>query len=233
VLLKEAVYAAVTLCGFDLYDHVDADALLASRLVPEALDPALPPALCVAHPRATRSIYERYTADGGNGGRQCDGPAPKAVPVRGNVVLTQAVAGAPPNLVRRAGPPARPHGDPRRPPQRRQGRARTYVALKGMGKEKGSVAQLLRRLFFFWGGGGRALGAVVDDYEFEPAQFTPYLAATFTGLCTLLHDAAEAETQATLVGTLSAVLTYAGTLVRGQAVDLHPRHHTTAPSLWY
>jgi hypothetical protein len=51
---------------------------------------------------------------------------------------------------------------------------------------------------------------VVDDYEFDPLQFQPYLPGVFGGLTTLLIDVHEADTQSTILNGLSAVIAYAG-----------------------
>ena len=39
------MYSAITLCSYDLFSYLDADSLLATRMIPEALDASLPPVL--------------------------------------------------------------------------------------------------------------------------------------------------------------------------------------------
>ena len=58
---------------------------------------------------------------------------------------------------------------------------------------------------------------MVDDYEFDPVQFQPYLPGVFGGLTTLLMDVHEADTQSTILNGLSAVIAYAGKQVSGRA----------------
>ena len=64
VLLKEAVYNALTLCSYNVFSVLDADTMLVTHMIPDAISPSHPPDVYAATGSAVGRRRRSHTTAG-------------------------------------------------------------------------------------------------------------------------------------------------------------------------
>ena len=215
ILLKDAVYSALTLCGYQMFEHfTNVDNFIVTRLLPEAMDPTLPPLLCVSR----RCAFACSPALAHPARSPCRPTRTRAMVPRRRLCLfvhvwcslklsmdlrptlyeafVRLLDRSETTLVRLCATKALHTSTPICP--------FSAVPLK-----HGALLTLRRC--------GDMCPTVVEDFEFDQQQFLPYISPAFSGMCALLYGVQEAESLTSIVTTLSSIISYAGPMVRSLA----------------
>ena len=217
ILLKDAVYSALTLCGYQMFEHfTNVDNFIVTRLLPEAMDPSLPPLLCVSR----RCAFARSPPAAHPARSPCRPTRTRAMVPRRRLCLfvhvwcslklsmdlrptlyeafVRLLDRSETTLVRLCATKALHTSTPICP----------FNAVPF--KHGASLLTLPRRR-------GDMCPTVVEDFEFDQQQFLPYISPAFSGMCALLYGVQEAESLTSIVTTLSSIISYAGPMVRSLA----------------